>query len=250
MHLLNVERERSESLRCWVAYPLSVSSFASWCHVTALQVDLHQPAPMYRQLNDTTTDLAQWPLHAFRGYVVRKLVCIAHLGLKLVTCATTDILLQELIELRRNPPPGCSAGPIGDDLHRWQAAIFGPEDTPYEHGIFSLSMIFPEKYPLEPPKVEFITTVRHPNVNTGGTSGDICLDVLKDRWSPSLTIANGAYPVDSGISSSNPRFVLLVLLSIRSLLAEGYTTSEEIEAARRFTAKYVFKHIWRNVFKL
>jgi len=126
---------------------------------------------------------------------------------------------RELIELRRNPPPGCSAGPIGDDLHRWQAAIFGPEDTPYEHGIFSLSMIFPEKYPLEPPKVEFITIVRHPNVGTGGTSGDICLDVLKDRWSPSLTIAN-------------------VLLSIRSLLAEGYTTSEEIEAARRCTAKH------------
>ncbi|KAH7919631.1 UBC-like protein [Leucogyrophana mollusca] len=126
---------------------------------------------------------------------------------------------RELVELRRNPPPGCSAGPIDNDLHRWQAAIFGPEDTPYEHGIFSLSMIFPEKYPLEPPKVEFITTVRHPNVGTGGTPGHICLDVLGDRWSPSLTIAN-------------------VLLSIRSLMAEGYTTSQEIEEVRRCTAKH------------
>ena len=66
-------------------------------------------------------------------------------------------LQKELKELREDPPCNCSGGPAGDDLTKWQACIIGPEGTPYENGMFKLSLTFPPDYPIKPPKVVFVT---------------------------------------------------------------------------------------------
>ena len=95
---------------------------------------------------------------------------------------------RELQEFQRelpDLPSNFSAGPIGDDFFHWQATIVGPDDSPYSGGIFSLDIQFPSDYPFKPPKVRFITRIYHCNINA---SGVISLCILKDLWSPALTV--------------------------------------------------------------
>ncbi|XP_013927222.1 PREDICTED: ubiquitin-conjugating enzyme E2 D2-like [Thamnophis sirtalis] len=95
---------------------------------------------------------------------------------------------KELNDLARDPPAQCSAGPVGDDMFHWQATIMGPNDSPYQGGVFFLTIHFPTDYPFKPPKVAFTTRIYHPNINSNGS---ICLDILRSQWSPALTISKG-----------------------------------------------------------
>lgn len=108
----------------------------------------------------------------------------------------------ELKEIIRDPPTSCSAGPIDDeDIYKWEATIMGPDGTPYTGGIFKLSIDFPTNYPFKPPKVRFITKIYHPNINSGG---GICLDILKDNWSPALTVSKVLLSICSLLDEPNP----------------------------------------------
>ena len=108
---------------------------------------------------------------------------------------------KELEDLQRDPPAQCSAGPIGDDLYNWEASITGPPDSQYQGGIFFLIINFPTDYPFKPPKIRFTTKIFHPNINNAGC---ICLDILKDKWSPALTVSKVLLSICSLLCDPNP----------------------------------------------
>lgn len=108
-------------------------------------------------------------------------------------------LQTELMQLMTSPAPGISAFPSADgNLLVWGATIEGPADTPYDGLTLKLSFEFPANYPYIAPTVLFKTPIYHPNVDF---SGRICLDILKDKWTPAYNIQT-------------------VLLSLQSLLGE------------------------------
>ncbi len=108
---------------------------------------------------------------------------------------------KELVELNEDPPAYCSAGPENEDLFHWSATIMGPEDSPYKGGIFFLNINFPADYPFKPPKIKFVTRIYHCNINS---NGGICLDILKDQWSPALTISKVLLSICSLLTDPNP----------------------------------------------
>jgi len=112
-------------------------------------------------------------------------------------------ITKELNDFNKDPPTNCSAGPKQDrnDIYNWEAMIMGPSDTPYQGGVFILDINFPTDYPFKPPKVQFKTPIYHPNINTNGI---ICLDILKDQWSPALTISKVLLSVCSLLDEPNP----------------------------------------------
>uniref|UniRef100_A0A161WTA3 UBC core domain-containing protein n=1 Tax=Daucus carota subsp. sativus TaxID=79200 RepID=A0A161WTA3_DAUCS len=110
-------------------------------------------------------------------------------------------ILKELKDLQKDPPTSCSAGPVAEDMFHWQATIMGPPDSPYSGGVFLVTIHFPPDYPFKPPKVAFRTKVFHPNINSNGS---ICLDILKEQWSPALTISKVLLSICSLLTDPNP----------------------------------------------
>ncbi|KAI0398030.1 putative glutaryl-CoA dehydrogenase [Xylariaceae sp. FL0594] len=135
------------------------------------------------------------------------------------------------IQAFSDPPSSCSAGPVGEDLFHWQATIMGPTDSPYSGGVFFLAIHFPTDYPFKPPKVNFTTRIYHPNINSNGS---ICLDILRDQWSPALTISKVLLSICSMLTDPNPDDPLV------PEIAHVYKTdrSRYEATAREWTRKY------------
>ncbi|KAI5302105.1 Ubiquitin-conjugating enzyme E2 7 [Ascosphaera atra] len=134
-------------------------------------------------------------------------------------------LFQEYKALCTSPPEGITAGPVSeDDLFLWEALIQGPEDTPFEGGVFAAELKFSRDYPLSPPKMRFLSPIFHPNVYTNGT---VCISILHppgddpnhyehacERWSPIQSVEK-------------------ILISVMSMLAEPNDESPaNVEAAK------------------
>mmetsp|Transcript_14607 Transcript_14607/g.16724 ORF Transcript_14607/g.16724 Transcript_14607/m.16724 type:complete len:217 (+) Transcript_14607:235-885(+) len=138
---------------------------------------------------------------------------------------------KELVDLGKDPPANCSAGPVGDDMFHWQATIMGPDDSPYAGGVFFLDIHFPADYPFKPPKVHFTTRIYHCNINS---NGGICLDILKDQWSPALTISKVLLSICSLLTDPNPDDPLVP--DIAQLLKTAKDRHDS--TAREWTSKY------------
>ena len=75
---------------------------------------------------------------------------------------------KELEQFNSSPPPGISCWQKSESNSlELEASITGPEDTPYENGVFTLNICIPDRYPFEPPNVTFQTKIYHPNIDSG-----------------------------------------------------------------------------------
>lgn len=110
-------------------------------------------------------------------------------------------IAHEASIMNSQPPANCSAGPENDNLQFWKGTIIGPTGSPYEGGIFNLTIKFPNNYPFKPPEIKFDTPVYHPNINRNGA---ICLDILKDQWSPALSTGTVLLSICSLLTDPNP----------------------------------------------
>ncbi|KAK4370745.1 hypothetical protein RND71_010220 [Anisodus tanguticus] len=120
----------------------------------------------------------------------------------------------------------------GDSLTHLIGTIPGPIGTPYEGGTFKIDITLTvnvaheeiridfvslfnllsglyawggygkDGYPFEPPKMRFATKVWHPNISS--QSGAICLDILKDQWSPALTLKTALLSIQALLSAPEP----------------------------------------------
>lgn len=74
-------------------------------------------------------------------------------------------------------------------------------DTPFEDGTFKLLLTFDESYPNKPPSVKFLSRMFHPNVYA---NGELCLDILQNRWSPTYDVAAILTSIQSLLHDPNP----------------------------------------------
>jgi len=98
-------------------------------------------------------------------------------------------------------------------------------------GIFKAELYLPDDYPMTAPKVVFNTKIYHPNIDN---LGRICLDILKDKWSPALQIRSVLLSIQALLSSPNPDDPL------NNEAAENWKTNEAdaLKRAKDYTMKY------------
>lgn len=134
-------------------------------------------------------------------------------------------LQQELMSLMMSSDDGVSAFPEEDNMFKWIGTIEGPKDTVYEGQKYHLTLDFSSAYPYEAPTVKFTTPCFHPNVDE---HGNICLDILKEKWSALYEIRT-------------------ILLSIQSLLGEPNNDSPlNIEAADMWNTPAFKEHLLKH----
>jgi ubiquitin-conjugating enzyme E2 N len=147
-------------------------------------------------------------------------------------------------------------------LRYFDVIIAGPSSSPYEGGVFKLGkgnkqkrkkrskfalerpgvsvwvsnrfgveLFLTEGYPMEPPKVRFLTKLYHPNTDK---LGRICLDILKDKWSPALQIRTVLLSIQALLSEPNPDDPL------DNQIADLWKSNKAkaVENARVWTRKY------------
>ncbi|KAK2187152.1 hypothetical protein NP493_173g01000 [Ridgeia piscesae] len=140
-------------------------------------------------------------------------------------------IIKETQRLQAEPVPGIVAIPDDSNARYFHVDVAGPKESPYEGGVFKLELFLPEEYPMSAPKVRFMTKIYHPNIDK---LGRICLDILKDKWSPALQIRTVLLSIQALLSAPNPDDPLA------NDVAEQWKVNEAqaIEIAKQWTKRY------------
>ncbi|KDQ55435.1 hypothetical protein JAAARDRAFT_159422 [Jaapia argillacea MUCL 33604] len=137
---------------------------------------------------------------------------------------------REIADLKKEDLGGITLTPT-DSLFLWKASIPGPEGSCYEGGVFNAEIQLAPDYPFSAPKVIFVTRIYHMNISD---RGNVCIDILKQNWSPALSIFKVILSLSSLLTDPNPKDPLV------PSIANEYVRNRELHnrTAKQWTQLY------------
>ncbi|KAF8821355.1 ubiquitin-conjugating enzyme subfamily protein [Cardiosporidium cionae] len=149
-------------------------------------------------------------------------------------------IAKETDNLASEPPPGIEAVPEPKNTRHFKIRMTGPAGTPYEGtdsfwrcGQYKLELFLPQEYPMKAPQVRFLTKIYHPNIDK---LGRICLDILKEKWSPALQVRTVLLSIQALLSAPEPEDPL------DTIVADHFKNNraDAEKMARRWNEMYAF----------
>ncbi|KAL5639861.1 hypothetical protein ACGC1H_006438 [Rhizoctonia solani] len=117
------------------------------------------------------------------------------------TGMTLKRIQKEMKDLQNEDMGGITLAPSDQSLFEWAGTLPGPEGSVYEGGEFHVEITLPPDYPFHSPRLRFKTKIYHMNIND---QGGICLDILKNAWSPALSLYKVMLSLSSLLTDPNP----------------------------------------------
>ncbi|EDO16402.1 hypothetical protein Kpol_1030p10 [Vanderwaltozyma polyspora DSM 70294] len=112
-------------------------------------------------------------------------------------------IMKEMQAVKDDPAANINLEFVSEsDIHHLKGSFLGPPETPYQGGRFIVDIEVPMEYPFKPPKMKFDTKVYHPNISS--VTGAICLDILKNAWSPVITLKSALISLQALLQSPEP----------------------------------------------
>ncbi|KAI0295787.1 ubiquitin-conjugating enzyme/RWD-like protein [Russula brevipes] len=171
----------------------------------------------------------------------------------MATSGTTLKRIQrEISDLKKEDLGDISVGPINDNPFLWKARIPGPQGSVYEGGVFDVEITLGHDYPCASFLHQHSARARE---NLRGSSqifrsegsisnpdisyeysekGNVCIDILKNNWSPALSIFKVVLSLSSLLTDPNPSDPLVPSIATEFLRKR----STHDQTARQWTELY------------
>ncbi|KAG1903248.1 ubiquitin-conjugating enzyme/RWD-like protein [Suillus fuscotomentosus] len=147
------------------------------------------------------------------------------------TAMTVKRIHREVADAKKEDLGSITLAPSTDNLFRWTGTIPGPQGSPYEGGVFNINIQLANDYPFSAPKVTFVTRIYHMNISD---KGNICIDILKQNWSPALSLFKVMLSLSSLLTDPNPQDPLVPSIATEYLR----NRVQHDRTARRWTELY------------
>ncbi|KAF8128364.1 ubiquitin-conjugating enzyme/RWD-like protein [Boletus edulis] len=138
---------------------------------------------------------------------------------------------REIADAKKEDLGPITLAPTQDGLYHWKATIPGPQGSPYEGGVFNVDIQLATDYPFSAPKVTFATRIYHMNISD---KGSICIDILKQNWSPALSLFKVMLSLSSLLTDPNPHDPLVPSIATEYIR----NRAQHDRTAKRWTELY------------